>query len=141
VIDHRTVILDNEAVQALIDLKSRKHRLVLSAVELAVRRNKRRTGEVSLVVPTTVRVESGWDRSAATAAAVNRLQFEDAELTTSAADRAAAVRSALDLSVADAHLAVVLSDTRGPHAVVTSDRKDLGRIAAHLGMRVNIVPV
>lgn len=140
-IGHRTVILDNEAVQALIDLKSRKHRFVLSAVELATRRNKRRTGEVTLVVPTTVRVESGWDRTTATAVAVNRLQFEDAELTGRIADRAAAVRSALNVSVADAHLAAVLGDTKGPHAVVTSDRKDLGRIAAHLGIRVNVVPV
>lgn len=138
---HQTVVLDNEAVQALIDTKHRKHRSAVSAVLLVTRRNETRAGSVRLIVPTTVRVESAWDRRKPSAATINRLRFEDAALTSRAADRAAAVRSALEVSVADAHLAVVLGDTKGPHAVVTSDRKDLGRIANYLGVRVNIVPV
>lgn len=139
--EQRTVVLDNEAVQALINQNHRKHRFVLSTVEIATRRNKRRTGLVRLVVPTTVRVESAWNRNAAMAVSINRLQVEDVELTGRAADQAAAVRSALDVSVTDAHLAAVLGGTAGPHAVVTSDRKDLARIAAHLGIRLEIVPV
>jgi hypothetical protein len=140
-IKRRTVILDNEAVQALIDIKHPKHRLVVSTVELATGRNERRGDVVRLIVPTAVRVESAWDRRTRGAATINRLRFEDAALNSHAADRAAAVRLVLEVSVADAHIAAVLGDTKGPHAVVTSDRKDLARIATHLGIRVEIVPV
>lgn len=136
-----TVILDNEAVQALSDPADRKHQWVISSVLLAVERNRQHTASVRLIVPTAVRVESAWDRRTRSAAAINRLRFEDAVLDSRAADRAAAVRSALEVSVADAHLAAVLGDTTGPHAVVTSDRKDLARIATHLGIKVEIVPV
>ena len=43
--------------------------------------------------------------------------------------------------VTDAHLAAVLDATAGPHAVLTSDVDDLRRIANHLGIRLNLVPV
>jgi predicted nucleic acid-binding protein len=135
------LILDNEAVQALTDPTHRKHQWVISSVLLAVRRNQDQAASVRLIVPTAVRVESGWDRRTRGAAAVNRLRFEDAALDGRAADRAAAVRSKLGVSVADAHIAAVLSATNGPHAVVTSDRKDLRRIASHLGIEVEIMPV
>jgi predicted nucleic acid-binding protein len=136
-----TLILDNEAVQALIDPAHRKHRWVVSSVLLAVRRNRDQAASVRLIVPTAVRVESAWDRRTRSAAAVNRLRFEDAALDSRAANRAAAVRSTLGVSVSDAHIAAVLGDTKGPHAVVTSDRPDIGRIATHLGIKVEIVPV
>lgn len=136
-----TVVLDNEAVQALIDPSHRKHRWVVRYVLLATDRSERDAGPVRLIVPTAVRVESAWDRRAPKAAVINRLRFEDAALDSRAANRAAVVRAALGVSVADAHLAAVLGDTEGPHAVVTSDRKDLGRIATHLGIKVSIVAV
>src|SRR5262245_3907095 len=139
--DISTLILDNEAVQALIDPAHRKHRWAVSTVLLAVRRNRRHTASMRLIVPTAVRVESGWDRRERTAAKINRLRFEDVGLDSQTADRAAAVRSALGVSVADAHLAAVLADTKGRLAVVTSDRKDIDRLAAHLGITVNLVPV
>ena len=57
----RTVVLDNEAVQALADPAHRKHRRVLAVVEAVAARHLRRSGSVRLVVPTSVRVEAGWD--------------------------------------------------------------------------------
>jgi hypothetical protein len=137
----RTVVLDNEAVQALADPAHRKHRRVLAAVEAAAARNLRRAGSVRLVVPTCVRVEAGWNRQAPRAATINRLRVHDVPLDSGAADRAASVRLALAVSVADAHVGAVLDATAGPHAVLTSDVDDLRRIAEHLGVELNIVNV
>ena len=137
----RTVVLDNEAVQALADPSHRKHRRVMAVVEAVAARNLRRTGSVRLVVPTAVRVEAGWNRQAAGAAALNRLRVDDHPLDAGAADRAADVRSSLAVSVADAHLAAVLAVAAGPHAVVTSDAGDLRRVAEHLGVAVHVVAV
>lgn len=137
----RTVVLDNEAVQALVDVAHRKHRRVLAAVEVTAARNLRRAGSVRLVVPTAVRVEAGWDRRARRSAAINSLRVDDSPLDRRAADTAAAVVSALGVSVADAHLAAVLTTAPGPHTVVTSDKADVRRIAAHIGAAVNVVVV
>ena len=137
----RTVVLDNEAVQALVDVAHRKHRRVLAAVEVTAARNLRRAGSVRLVVPAAVRVEAGWDRSAGRSAAVNRLRVDDSPLDGRAADAAAEVVSALGVSVADAHLASVLLTAPAPHAVLTSDKADVRRIAARIGAAVNVVVV
>lgn len=137
----RTVVLDNEAVQALVDVANRKHRRVLAAVEVTAARNLRRAGAVRLVVPTAVRVEAGWDRRARRSAAINSLRVDDSPLDHQAADIAAAVVSALGVSVADAHLASVLLTPPGPHAVLTSDKADVRRIAAHVGVAVNVLVV
>lgn len=136
-----TIVLDNEAIQALMDPSHRKHRQVVTFVESASARNVRRAGWMRLIVPTAVRVEAAWDRRTTSAARINRLGIVDAVLDKGAADRAAKVGAKLGVSVADAHLAAVLGATQGPHAVVTSDRKDLGRIATHLGIKVSIVAV
>lgn len=137
----RTVVFDNEPVQALADPRHRKHRQVLAVVEVAAARNLARAGSVRLVVPTAVRVEAGWNRRAARAGAVNRLRIEDKSLDSATTDVAALARSALSISVADAHLAAVLGATEGPHSVLTSDVDDLRRIAAHLDVEVTVVGV
>jgi len=137
----RTVVLDNEAVQALLDPGHRKHRAALAVMEATAARNLRRAGMVRVIVPTAVRVEAGWDRRAPGAAAVNRLRVDDAALDTASADRAVPIRSRLGVSVVDAHLAAVIAATPGPHAVVTSDADDLGRIATQLAVEVAIVVV
>lgn len=125
-----------------MDPAHRKHRWMVRYVLLATGRTvSAEMPSVQLVVPTAVRVESAWDRRKPTAAPINRLRFADAALDSSAADRAAAVRTMLKLSVADAHIAAVLEDTKGPHAVVTSDREDIGRIAAHLDIKLSIISV
>jgi hypothetical protein len=137
----RTVVFDNEAIQALVDPRHRKHRRVLAVVEAVAARNLRRSGSVRLVVPTAVRVEAGWDRHAPRAAAVNRLRIHDAPLDGEMANRAARIGAALAVSVADAHAAAILATTVGPHAVLTSDVEDLGRVAEHLGIELNIVRI
>ncbi|WP_219417298.1 hypothetical protein [Pseudonocardia nigra] len=135
----KSVLLDNEAVQSLLDVRHAKHRRVLAAVEAVLARGRRHGGSVRLVVPTTVRVEAGWDRRPASAAIVNRLRIVDAPLDRIAADRAADIRTMLRVSVANAHLAAVLQESDGPFAVLTSDVEDVRSIVGHLGVEVNVV--
>lgn len=137
----RTVVFDNEAVQALSNVAHSKHRRVLAVVEAVAAKNMRKAGSVRLVVPAAVRVEAGWDRRVPRTAAINRLRLDDLPLDTAAADRAAAVRSELGVSVADAHLAASIGETAGPHAIVTSDIGDMRRMAAALGVDLRIVAV
>ena len=137
----RTVVLDNEAVQALADPAHRKHRRVLAIIEAAASRNLRQAGSVSLVVPTAVQVEAGWNRRGPRTAALNRLRADRPELTRPTADSAADVASTIGVSVADAHLAVSLKATLGPHTVLTSDEQDVRRGADRVGVTVTIVTV
>lgn len=135
----RTVLLDNGAVQALIDPTHRKHRSALAMIEAAAARNLRRAGAHRVVVPTTVRVEAGWDRRRPGAAAINRLRVADDALDGDAANRAAIIRGLLEVSVVDAHLGAVLAVTPTPVTVVTSDPDDIRRIVAHLDVQVTVV--
>lgn len=137
----RTVILDNEPIQALSDAAHRKHRRTMAVIEAVAARNLRRSGSVRLLVPTAVRVEAGWDRRVPRAAVLNRLRIGDADIDDRTGDLAAACRTALGVSVADAHIAAVLETTAAPHAVVTSDANDVGRVAGHLGLSVNVVRI
>lgn len=132
------MVLDNEAVQALTDVRHRKHRRVIAAMDLATPTSG--PTPPRLVVPTAVRVEAGWSRSRSRGAAVaNRFRVEDDPLGPATADVAADIRVALRLSVADAHLAAVLKIGQGPFAVLTSDVDDVRRIAAHLDVAVTVV--
>ncbi len=135
----RTAVLDNEAIQALTDVRHRKHRRALAALEVVASANLRKAGSVRLVVPTAVRVEAGWDRRRAEAAVIKRFRATDEVLGREVADRAASFRNALGVSVADAHLGAVVESAAGPVAVLTSDVADVRRIAAHLGVVVNVV--
>ena len=137
----RTVLLDNEAVQALADVTHAKHRRVLAVVEATARRNLRRAGTVALVVPTAVQVEAGWNPTNAKTVPLNRLRVERPALAGPTADHAASIVSTLGLSVADAHLAATLHITPGPHSVVTSDEPDIRRSAQHVGVAVNVIRV
>jgi len=137
----RTVLLDNEAVQALVNVAHPKHRRVLAIVEGVAARRKPLAGSVRLALPTSVRVEAGWDRHAPGAAVINRLRIDDLPLGAEMADRAARVVAATGVSVAAAHLGASLEATAGPHAVVTSDPDDIRRISRHLGTDVTIVAV
>lgn len=134
----RTVLLDNEAVQALIDPTHRKHRSALAMIEATAARNLRRAGTHRVVVPTTVRVEAGWDRRRPAAAGINRLRVADDALDGDAANRAAMIRGLLEVSVVDAHLGAVLAVTPTPVTVVTSDPDDIRRIVAHLDVQVTV---
>jgi predicted nucleic acid-binding protein len=125
----RLVVLDNEAVQALRDPAHPKHRRVVSQVQVIASR-KRRAAAIELVVPTAVRVEAGWDRTASAWAFPNRLRIADVPLDATRANSAAAVRNQAGVSVADAHLgAVVQTAPAGQITVVTSDPDDMRRVA------------
>ena len=137
----RTVVLENEAVQALADPDHSKHRRVLAIVEATANRNLRRGGSVSLVVPAAVQVEAGWDRKQRRTAALKRLRADRPPLAGVVADDAADEVAKLGVSVAEAHLAATLASTRGPHAVMTSDEPDVRRGADHVGVSVTIVRV
>lgn|GEM_PF-5705637 len=73
------------------------------------------------------------------AAVLNRLRVKDHPLDASAANEAAAIRAALDISVADAHLGAAMSALGAPHVVVTSDVADVRRLAEHLMTQTTVV--
>jgi predicted nucleic acid-binding protein len=132
----RLVVLDNEAVQALADPTHRKHRQVVSHVQVVVSR-KRLATAIEVVVPTAVRVEAGWDRTSPTWAFPNHLRISDIRLDAAYASTAAAIRSRTGVSVADAHLgAVIQSAPTDQITVVTSDPGDMRLVAGDISITV-----
>jgi hypothetical protein len=122
----RLVILDNEAVQALMSVGHRKHRRALAHVQVVGTR-KRKAVPIDLMVPTGVRAEAGWDRTAPDAALINLLRIRDAALDSAAANVAAAIVSAHAVSVADAHIGALVRSRGATEAVtvLTSDPADI----------------
>jgi hypothetical protein len=133
----RTIVLDNEAIQALADLSHAKHRTVVSHLQGAVDR-RRRGRVVDAVVPTAVRVDAGWDRSRPGAAALNRFRVRDRELDAASANIAAGiVSSGVVSSVADAHVGATVQELPADDIVVlTSDTKDMAAVCAPRSVRV-----
>jgi hypothetical protein len=133
---NRLVILDNEAVQALADPAHPKHSRVISHVQLVASR-KRRALTISVGVPTAVRVEARWDRTAADWAFLNHLRISDMPLDAGFANRAAAIRAQTGVSVADAHIGSAVQYALESHiAVVTSDPNDVRRVAGDRNVTV-----
>ncbi|MPY95716.1 MAG: hypothetical protein GEV08_22490 [Acidimicrobiia bacterium] len=133
----RTVILDNEAVRALMSVRHPKHAKVLAHVQVVASR-KRRAVPMRVVVPTAVRVEAGWDRTDPDATFINRLRITDSALGAKAADHAAATRSVHGVSVADAHIGAVIADAAlaGAVAVVSSDPADMRAVAGTVAVTI-----
>jgi predicted nucleic acid-binding protein len=129
------VLLDNEAVHALADPSHRKHHQVVAYAHIASR-SKTRTMTVSVAVPSTVRVEAGWDRTAPAWAFINRLGITDIPLDARHANAAAAIRNRTGVSVADAHLGAAML-TADQVTVVTSDPDDMRVVAG--GKHVAVV--
>jgi predicted nucleic acid-binding protein len=116
------VVLDNEAVQALQSHADRKHRQVLSHLQVVAQRKIRGSG-VQIMVPTSVRVEAGWNRMSADWAFPNMLRIADVPLDGDHANRAAAIRLRSGVSVADAHMgSVIQSASANRVTVITSDQ-------------------
>jgi predicted nucleic acid-binding protein len=135
----RLVVLDNEAVQALASPHHPKHRRVLGYVEL-VERRKRHAAAISILAPTAVRVEAGWDRGSSQWAFINRLRIVDVLLDAACANKAAAIREQAQVSVADAHIgATVQSAPDADITVVTSDPGDIRRVTG--GRLVTVVAI
>lgn len=133
-----TVVLDNEAIDVLATVNHAKHRQMVARLEAVAARTTRRAGSVAVVVPTAVRVEAGWDRTAPSSAWLNRFGLRDHVLDGPAADIAAREGRALGLSVADAHLAAVLATAPAPVTVYTSDVDDMRRVASRLDRDITV---
>ncbi len=130
------VLLDNEAVQALSDPRHRKHRAALAVFEVVARR-KERGAVVDTAVPTGVRVEAGWDRTAPGAAFLNSLRIRDIPLDARLADRAVRVREQTRVSIADAHLGAAIASASDQRiSVLTSDPGDLATVAGDVAITV-----
>lgn len=138
------LVLDNEAVQGLLDPHHPKHRRVVALLTEANRRNLRRGGRVVVIVPTAVRVEAGWDRTNPAAVNANRLaRPRDHVLDAAAADRATQLLAATSVSVVDACVAEAAETAPVPVVVVTSDVQDMTRLAGFLadGTQVRILAI
>jgi len=126
----RSIVLDNEAVQALSDPVSAKHRPVVAHLAAVVAR-RRRGRVVDVVVPTAVRVEAGWDRTTPSAAAINRFRVGDHALDPSCANVAAQIQRVTSAGVADAHLgATVRRLSSNDVVVLTSDPDDIAVVCS-----------
>lgn len=128
------VLLDNEALQALSDLRHRKHRAALAVLAAIDVRTRARAGTVAVLTTTATRIEAGTPASAADRAALGRLPLLDMELTSGRADRGTELRRATGCSVVDATLAQAAEELAGPRTSVvllTSDTSDLAALRAH----------
>ena len=125
----RTVVLDNEAVQALHSSDHPKHPRVVAHVQVVARR-KRKAIPLDILVPAAVRVEAGWDRRAPAAALINHLRITDVALDAVRANVAAELVSRRGVSVADAHIGATVGTVagRGPVTLITSDREDMAAV-------------
>lgn len=125
----RTVVLDNEAVQALRANDHPKHSLVVAHVQVVAQR-KRKARPLDVVVPTAVRIEAGWDRRAPAAALINHLRIRDVPLEPESANVAADLVARLHVSVAAAHIGATVHAfaDRGPVTIVTSDPDDMALV-------------
>ena len=135
-----TVILDNEAVQALWSADHRKHRRALTYVQVVAARKRKGRRTAEIVVPISVRVEAGWDRSAARAVFINLLGIRDVPLDKEHGNRAATIANESGVSVADAHVgatAQLIPEDGGPVTIISRDPDDMRAVAG--SRRVTIV--
>ncbi len=132
----RHLVLDNQAVSALLRGPAVERRQVIEALAAA---------DGGSVVPSAVRVEAGWDRRAGLAASANRLVSDDDVLDGRGADRAAELRASVaGASVVDACVAVAAERAAaqgGPVEILTSDPLDMAALAAHLEGRFEVRPL
>jgi hypothetical protein len=136
-----TVVLDNEAVVALFDVRHRKHRVVLPYVEAAAQRRVR-SPSLRVLVPVAVRIEAGWDRSDPAAAVINRVSgASDVVLTGIVADRARQLMALANVSVVDATVAEAAEGALKPAVILTSDVRDMATLADLVTGEVRVVSV
>lgn len=136
----RTVVLDNEAVQALRAIGHPKHAQVVAHVQVVAHR-KRKAMPLDVVVPAAVRVEADWDRRAPAAALINHLRISDVPLDSAIANVAAELVARVGVSVADAHVGATVHAVadRGPVTILTSDPDDMAAVVDPV--RVTIVTI
>lgn len=120
-----TVIVDSEAVAALLGDAPNKLATVMTCVDACKGPRRRDPDAIAIMVPTTVRVEARWDRTQQRAATVNRLIRVDHHLDGDTADVAARLAAVHDVSPADAHIGAIAALHAGDVAVLTSDPDDV----------------
>jgi hypothetical protein len=130
----RHLVLDNEAVSALLDTTPQhaKRAQVLEAIMAANGRT---------VVPTAVRCEALWDRTQREAAAANLHVKDDDPLDAPAANRNVQLRTAVPAaSVVDASVVVSAERLQGGDVVevLTSDPGDLAALAGHAEATIDV---
>ena len=87
-----------------------------------------------------MRVEAGWDRTAPTAAILNRLsRARDVVLDGHGADRSAQLREQAGVSAVDATVGQAAGAAHAPVAILTSDASDMRRVAALVLTDVRVV--
>lgn len=137
-----SVILDAEAVQALLDVRHPKHRDAIAVVQVVNDRRRRRSDVPRVIVPVAVRVEAGWDRAHRSSSHVNWVtRAVDWPLTTARADHATRIRAAADVSVVDATIGQAAHECPKPVTIVTSDVGDMTRIASALAGKIRVAPL
>jgi hypothetical protein len=104
----RVLVLGPEAIVALSDPGHPHHREVLAFYE-ANRPARRGNKDRRTVVPVSVRVAVGWDRTTSVAGPIDRLNLRDVVLDRAGADRAADVRRRSGASPIDAALGAALT--------------------------------
>jgi len=127
-----TVVLDNQALFALIaGPENPRHRKV-SAVLMALRQSPRlRRGSFRVLVPTAVRVEVGWSRQNPRSRLLNSLRIIDEPLDPVRADLASELVRQHSVSVADAHMgATVRLATEATVIIITSDPLDMLQVCS-----------
>jgi hypothetical protein len=126
------VILDNEAIQVILQPHHPKFRAVASRLEAARWRSANHT-RVTLHVPATVQVEAGWDRTSPTSVQINRYPITISALDSPSADAAARIVAAHSVTPADAHVGVLCQKLAAQDArviVLTSDPDDIELVAS-----------
>jgi len=119
------LVLDNEAVQALMDRQHPKHVRVVAHLSAAGARKKGRA-EISYVkVPATVMVEAGWDRRDRQLADLNRLHPEVDPLDEPRSRECIHLMRLRRVGVVDTHVAAAANSQTDHVAVLTSDRDDM----------------
>lgn len=135
----RLILLDNEAVQVLGRPEHPKHRRLVGQVQVVAWR-KARILPIGIAIPTSVRVEAGWDRAESAWAFVNQLRVTDIPLDTSHANAAAGIRKRTGVSVADAHLGAAIQNAEADYVtVITSDPRDMRLVAE--GKHIDVVAI
>jgi hypothetical protein len=133
-----SLVLDNEAVAALADVRHPKHRAALGFLEGAQRRRGR--SQFRVLVPVAVRVEAGWDRHDRASATINRVSgARDHPLTGDGANVAHRLRQATGVSVVDATVGEAAAAAPKPVVILTSDRSDMTALATLVEGEVRVI--
>ena len=137
-----SVILDCEAVQALMSETHPKHQDALATIVSVASRRPGQRRPPRVIVPVAVRVESGWVRTQPGSALVSVISHAaDWPLTQARADEATRLRLSTGVSVVDATVGQAAHESDKPVAIVTSDVGDMRRLADHIDGTVRVARI